>query len=83
MGRKVKFGGPNLPKGTSTWYEHRNPDGTHGGQVRVDPGDVVDEDNIGGVIEFQQEPYDAHECNGASYYIESGRAAYVKNFEKE
>ena len=48
--RMVRFGGPNLPPGRSTWYDHRNPDGNYGGQIIVRPGDMVAANRIGGEI---------------------------------
>ena len=48
MGRKVLFGGPQLPNGTHTWYERRNSDGSYGGQRDIHPGEVLDEEEIGG-----------------------------------
>ena len=79
MGRKVRFGGPALPAGTSTWYDHRNPDGSYGGQLRVEPGAVVDEDRIGGTIttEFEDGSVEVRQGNTADYYVNSGRAQYV------
>ena len=34
---KIRFGGPNLPLGTHTWYRH-----VDGRCLRANPGDVID-----------------------------------------
>jgi hypothetical protein len=39
---RLRFGGESLPKGSLTWYDHTNPDGSSGGQLFVRPGDEVD-----------------------------------------
>lgn len=46
----VRFGGPKLPPGTFTFYDKRNPSGTYGGEVRANPGDVVEASLIGGEV---------------------------------
>jgi hypothetical protein len=44
---RLLFGGPNLPEGKHTWYDHINPDGSYGGQIDVHPGMVLDADRVG------------------------------------
>jgi len=58
---KLRFGGENLPKGSTTWYDHINPDGSRGGQVFVKPGQTVDEERV----------------TDADYYVNSGMAERI------
>ena len=42
----LRFGGPRLPEGSSTWYNHVNEDGTIAHGVTALPGDVIDEARV-------------------------------------
>lgn len=71
MGRKLRFGGPNLPAGRSTWYLTHKPDGKGRRQVRAEPGHEVDaeqvhRDGTKGLIP------------NADYYVNAGLASWVE-----
>ena len=81
MPKMLKFGGPNL-KGDaqSTWYDHRNADGSYGGQIAVRPGDMVEADRVGGIINVKDETgavVETFEGNPAAYYVETGRGSVI------
>lgn len=73
--RKIRFGGPNLPPGTHTWYDHRNPDGTYGGRISVEVGTEVEADRVGG--KMTDADGSDREGNGPDYYVTSGLAVMV------
>jgi len=64
----LKFGGPKLPKGRSTWYE--TPRDGRRIKVRADPGLTVP------VSEVMRWGVDGP-SNAAEYYVMSGMAEYV------
>lgn len=43
---RLQFGGPGLPEGSVTWYNHVNPDGTIVHTVRIGPGATIDEARV-------------------------------------
>lgn len=71
MAVRIKFGGPELPAGSKTWYDKINEDGTFGGQVFVYHGDVVDAAEIGKIV--NQNGRDALIPNWQRY-VEAGQA---------
>jgi len=85
MARLIRFGGPNLPVGPySTWYDHRNPDGSYGGQISVRAGHVVAADRVGGEITVELKDGSTETFCGktAAYYVDSGRATWVDEDEE-
>ena len=70
------FGGDNLPKGTSTWYDRIRPDGEYGGQIRADPGHRVPVEQVGKIV-GQKEDGKPELIPNSSYYVETKRASIV------
>jgi hypothetical protein len=76
--RMLKFGGPNLPEGTSTWYDTPSPakKGEYV-QVRAEPGLIVPADHVMKFAGADERGAAKLEPN-ADYYVASGRAEFAE-----
>ena len=83
MGRKLRFGGDNLPAAAHTWYDTKGPDGQLR-QIRAFPGDVVDADLVmkWALIEGSDPPRMGFVPN-AEYYVGRNFASYVTSNKTE